>query len=58
VTGGGRGWFGGGRDEHHDAGYVHPSAGGHAPSHADAPHPSAGGGGHPSGGGGGDDHKH
>ena|ERR1700677_4903551 len=53
VTGGGRGWFGG-HDDHHDAGYVHPS-GGHPAAHAEAQHPSAGGGGRPSGGG--DDHK-
>lgn len=51
VTGGGRGWFGGGARS--GGGYVHPSAGGHPAPRATPAH-EGGGESHPSGG---DDHR-
>jgi CspA family cold shock protein len=59
VTGGGRGWFGGG--DRGGGGYVHPSAGDRGGAKA-SPARSGGGDSHPSGGGeshagGGDDHR-
>jgi hypothetical protein len=49
VQGGGAGWYG--RNDSHDRGYVHPTAGGHADSHS-SPAAHASGGEHASGGGG------